>query len=97
MTLLIRSTKIVFHLKIDFVIIVVIVIIAVVVVVAVDIVIDKFDFVMTNMYFIFVVINTRYTTSEFKRTLKAKNKRSTENLNENYIHQKFDSYEIVKN
>ena len=41
---------------------------------------------MTNIYFIFVAINTRYMTFEFKKILKAKNKRSIENLNENYIH-----------
>ena len=52
---------------------------------------------MTNMCFIFAAIDTRYTTSEFEKTLKTKNKRSTESLNENCIHQKFDLYEIVKN
>ena len=91
MTLLIKSATIVFHLKIDFVVIVV------VEVTIVDIVVNKLNFIMTNMCFIFIAIDTRYTTSELKKTLKVKNRRSIKSLNENYIHQKLNLYKIVKN
>ena len=91
MTLLTKSATIVFYLKIDFVVIVVIDEAAIA-----DIVVDKFNFVMTNMCFIFAAIDTRCITSKLEKTLKIKNKHSIENLNKNYIHQKLDSYEIVK-
>ena len=84
-----------FSLKIDFVAFVT-VIVDIIATTIIDIVIDKFDFVMTNMYFIFIAINTRCTTFEFEKILKVKNKRSIEYLNESCIYQKFDSYEIVK-
>ena len=51
---------------------------------------------MMNMRFIFAATNTYYTTSKLKKTLKIKNKRSTESLNKNNIHQKLDSYDIAK-
>ena len=82
--LLTMSTTTAFHLKISFV---------VVATAIADIVVDKFNFVMTSMCFIFA--HTRCTTSKFEKTLKTKNKRSTESLNENCIHQ-FDSYEVVE-
>ena len=95
--LLTKSTTFVFRLKIDFVVVVTTIADIVVAITIVDIIVNKFDFVMTNMYFIFVAINTRCTTSKFEKTLKIMNIRSVESLNENYIHQKLDSYEIIKN
>ena len=89
--MLTRLTTIIFCLKIDFIVVVV------VETTIVDIVVDKFDFVMTNMCFISVAIDTRCTTFKFKKILKVKNKRSAESLNENCIHQKLNSYEIAKN
>ena len=88
-------TTIVFRLKINFVVVATAIADTAIMITIVDIVVDKFDFIMTNMYFIFAATDTRCTTSKFKKTLKTKNKCSTESLNENCIHQ-FDSYEIVK-
>ena len=82
MTLLIKSTTIVFYLKINFIIIAITI---------VNIAVNKFNFVMMNMRFISTAINTHYTI------LKMKNKRSTENLNENCIYQKLNSHKIAKN
>ena len=104
MTLLTKSTTIVFRLKINFIVIattiiniVATIIVDIVTTTIVDIVVNKLNFVMTNMCFIFVAIDTRYITLKFEKTLKTKNKRSIESLNENYIHRKLDSYKIVKN
>ena len=97
LTLLTKSTTIVFCLKINFVVVATAIADIIVTITIIDIVVNKFDFVMTNICFIFVVIDTRYTTPKFEKTLKAKNRRSIESLNENCIHQKFDSYEIIKN
>ena len=52
----------------------------------VDIIVNKFDFVMTNMCFISAAIDTRYTMSKFEKILKTKNRRSIKSLNENCIH-----------
>ena len=71
------STTFVFYLKISFVVVATMII---------DIVINKLNFVIINIYFIFVAIDTRCTTSKLKKTLKMKNKRSTESLNENCIY-----------
>ena len=59
-------------------------------------IIDKLNFIMTNICFIFTAINTHYTTSKFEKTLKTKNKLLIESLNENCIYQKFNPYDIVK-
>ena len=97
MTLLTILTTIVFCLRIDFIIIATTIVNMIIAITIVNIIIDKFDFIITNIYFIFVAINTCYIIFEFEKILKAKNKRSIESLNENYICQKFDLYEIVKN
>ena len=44
------------------------------------------------MRFIFIAVDVYYTMSKLKIILKIKSKRSTENLNENCIHQKFNLY-----
>ena len=77
MTLLIKLTTIVFRLKINFVVVATTII---------DIIVDKFNFVMMNMRFISIAINTRCIISKLKNALKIKNKRSIESLNENCIH-----------
>ena len=80
------STTIVFRLKIDFVIVATTIVDIIIATTIADIDVNKFNFVMINMCFISVAINTRYTTSKFEKILKAKNKRLTESLNENCIH-----------
>ena len=89
-------TTIVLRLKIDFVVAATIIIDIIIATTITDIVVNKFNFVMTNICFIFAAIDTRYTTSKFKKILKTKNKRSIESLNENCIHQKLNLYEIIK-
>ena len=39
-----------------------------------------------NICFIFIAIDTRYTTSKLRKILNMKNKRSIENSNENCTH-----------
>ena len=96
MTLLTKSATIIFCLKINF-IIVTTTIVDIIATTTVNIIINKFNFVMTNMCFIFAAIDTRCTTSKFKKTLKTKNKRSIKSLNENCIYRKFNLYEVVIN
>ena len=79
-------TTIVFRLKIDFVVIATTIADNIITTTIVNIIIDKFDFVITNIYFISAAINMCCTTFKFKKLLKAKNKRSTESLNKNCIH-----------
>ena len=74
-------TTFIFRLKIDFVVIATTIVNIIIAITIADIIIHKFDFIIMNMCFIFAAINTHYTTSKFKKTLKAKNKRSIENLN----------------
>ena len=97
MTLLTILTTIVFCLEIDFIIIATTIVNITIAITIVNIIIDKFNFIITNIYFISVAINTCYIIFKFEKILKAKNRRSTESLNENFIYQKFNSYEIVKN
>ena len=96
MTLLIKSATIIFRLKINFVVVATI-IINIAATAITDIVVNKFNFIMTSMCLIFTATDTRCTTSKFKKILKTKNKHSTESLNENCIHRKLNSYEIIKN
>ena len=69
MTLLTRLVTIVFHLKIDLIVFTTI-IIDIAATTIVDIIINKFNFVMTNIYFILIAIGTRCIILNSKKHLK---------------------------
>ena len=77
---------IVFRLKIKFVVVTTMIVNIAVATIIVNIIIDKFNFVMTSICFIFVAINTRCTTLKLTKILKIKNKRLTKSLNGNCIY-----------
>ena len=74
MTLLTILVTIIFRLKIDFIIIITTIVDIIIATIIINIIVDNFNFITTNIYFISAAINTRYTTSKFEKTSKAKNK-----------------------
>ena len=91
------STTFIFHLKFNFAVVATTIVDIVITITIINIIINKFNFIIMNMHFISAAIDTHYTISTLEKILKMKNKCSIENLNENCIHRKLDSYKLIKN